>query len=135
MSEKRPAGKAFGEQFKDWRPASDSTPSEPPKPPPGAKNGGPDGLRRLYCGCLGSCRSHSPEEMDGIGFPWVPPPAEKLAPEAGSWVTCDRDRLPHRLDPFGWADVCVNPIAVATPRAAADLSDEEADKMAESLKH
>jgi len=117
MSEKRPAGKTFGEQFKDWRPASDAPPSEPPKPAPGAMDGGPDDPRRLSCGCLGRCRSHSPEEMDSMGFPWAPPNAQKPALEAGTWVTCDRDRIPHRLDESDWGCQCLNPVPTSRPPA------------------
>jgi len=128
MEEKRPTGKSFGEQFSDWRLASDATPSEPPKPAPGATNVGSDDPRRLRCGCLEPCRGHSAGEVGNMGYPWATQNAEKQAPEPGSWVTCDRDRMPHRLDPFGWADVCVNPVPAVAPHVK-PLSVEEIDKI------
>jgi len=123
MSEKRQTGKPFGEQFKDWRPASDAPPSEPPKPAPGAKEGTSDDPRRLRCGCLEHCGTHSAEEMDSMGFPWAPPNAQKPAPEIGSWITCDHDPLPHRMDP-GWEHLCVNPVPVARALAEPESPSE-----------
>lgn len=65
-----------------------------------------------------------------MGYPWPPPPAEKQALEPGSWVTCDRDSIPHRLDESDWGCRCLNPVPALGYRS---LSDEEIDKIARGL--
>jgi DNA-nicking Smr family endonuclease len=62
----------------DWNASGNETPNPPTPPSPCLKNGEVEGLRRLVNDGQGFLVSHTPEYMEGVGYPAPPEIARRL---------------------------------------------------------